>query len=202
MSPDDAARYLAHAIQLVLGVVFLLAAVPKIRRPRRFARTVAGYRLLSKSIAPLAARGLVAVESALAVTLLAGWLTAVAVPVATGMFLIFLAATTHTVRQGRRIPCGCFGDSGELVSPRTMVRLTVLSAVAMVLLMLRFIAHVPPLTAGDVVTSAYGVQMAMLAVFLLVLATWLLSLPELTFVLRGGPAHRSATRESSHPEVR
>lgn len=181
MPADGAlAWYAAHAIQLALGVVFLLAVVPKLRQPRRFVRTVAGYRLLPKSMTPVAARGLLAAEAALALSLLTGWLTAVAVPLAIATFAVFLAAAGYTLNRGRRIPCGCFGDSGELLSARTVVRLVLLLSAALLLLVLQ--QTVPALRVADLVSSGYGVHMAGLAVFLLVLGTWLLHLPELRYV--------------------
>lgn len=186
MPPDGAVTwYAAHAIQLALGAIFLSAAAPKLRRPARFVRTVAGYRLLPKSVTPLAAHGLLVVESVLALTLLTGWFTVVTVPLASATLVVFFAAAAYTLGQGRRIPCGCFGDSAEMLSARTLVRLAMMLSAALFLLANQFTANVRPLTAGDIVSSAYGVQTSTLAMFLLVLGTWLLHLPELAFVGRG-----------------
>lgn len=178
------AEYAAHAIQLALGAVFLLAVVPKLRRPKRFARTVAGYRLLPRSLAPVAAHGLLAAESVLALTLLTGWLTAVAVPLAIATLAVFLAAAGYTLSRGRRIPCGCFGNANELLSARTLVRLALLLGAAALLLVFRLTTGVRPLAIADVVSS-YGVQMSTVALFLLMSGMWLLHLPELRDVLAG-----------------
>lgn len=188
MADGSVTLYAAHALQFALGGVFLLAAVPKLRRPGAFARTVAGHGLLPAALVPAAAAILVLVESFLALALLTGWLRSAALPLAIVTVLVFIAAVGINLRRGRRVPCGCFGTSGEALSARTMARLSLL-LLAAALLTLLSATGAGPLTAGRLIAGgwaglAYGTQTAALALFLLMLAVWALHLPELVALLR------------------
>jgi hypothetical protein len=183
------ALYTAHVLQLALGFVFLLGATSKLRQPSAFARTVGRYRLLPSGLARPAALGLIALESFLAVSLLTGWGLELALPVAVASLLMFSAAVAVNLRRGRQIPCGCFGDSSELLSVRTLVRLSMLLAAAVVLLVLD-LAGTPALAVGQVVAGGWAglveaLVSAALAAFLLLLGLWLLNLPEVWWLLRG-----------------
>jgi hypothetical protein len=41
----------------------------------------------------------------------------------------FAAAIAITLQRGKQIPCGCFGDDGELVRPRSLARIGLLLGV-------------------------------------------------------------------------
>lgn len=181
--------YAAHAAQLLLGVIFLLAVVSKLRRTASFVTTVAGYRMLPAAVTPFAAWAVLAVESFLAVTLLTGWLPGVAAPLAPATLAGFIVVTTTGLRRGRRgIRCGCFGNADEVLSTRTVARLVLLAATGTGLL-LASLAGVPPLTLGTVLRGgpelAYGLEIAAIAACAMVLGNWLLALPEVVATLRG-----------------
>lgn len=185
-APDlDLARHLAYALQLGLGIVFLLAVIPKVRDPAAFSRTVVEYRVLPRALARALAPAMVVAELFLALSLLSGWLTGVAVPVAAVLLVVFAVAVATNVRRGQRVSCGCFGSASEPISPRSLVRLGLLLAGVVALVALPA-PHVTFATLADegVEVLAYVVSVAGVAAFLILAATWVLSLPELAFALR------------------
>ncbi len=112
--------HIALAAQFGLGIVFLLSALPKLRRPLPFAHSVVEYRILPAGVAYVFGLALIPLEIFLTLAFLTGWLTDVALPVATLMLIAFLVAVGVNLRRGRQIPCGCFGNVSELISPRTL----------------------------------------------------------------------------------
>lgn len=180
----------AQAGQLALGVVFLLAAVPKLRAPSGFVQAVRGYELLPAAMVRPAAFVLIGVEAFLAVALITGRAVGVALPVAIATVLVFMLGVGVNLRRGRRVRCGCFGGAGEVLSARTMARLVILLVGATLLLVLHAVADGSVWTIG-LLTSG-GAHLAGLAGFWLLLGLWLLQLPELTSLLRGSRPIRPA----------
>jgi len=173
----------AQAGQLALGVVFLLAAAPKLRRPSAFVQAVREYRLLPAALVGPTAYALIGAEVFLAVSLITGWAVGVAMPVAIASVLVFMVGVGVNLRRGRRVRCGCFGGSSEVLSVRTMARLVILLVGASLLLVLQAVAGDSVWTIGRIATD--GVYPAGLAAFWLLFGLWLLQLPELTSLLRG-----------------
>jgi uncharacterized membrane protein YphA (DoxX/SURF4 family) len=92
------------AASVVLGVIFLFAAVAKISSPRQWQAQAADLGVPS-GIA-MAVPFVEAVIGALLVTQLARRVVAV---VAAAMLLAFSVLLVTRLRQGRRPPCACFG---------------------------------------------------------------------------------------------
>jgi putative oxidoreductase len=185
-APDlDLARHLAYALQLNLGLVFLLAAIPKVRDPAAFTRTVVEYRVLPRAVAAILAPATIAGELFLGLAFLSGWLTEVALPVAGALLVAFSAAVAINLRRGQRVPCGCFGAASERISARSLVRLGLLLAGVVVLVVMPA-AEITVASLADegVLVLAYLVEVGSVALFLILAATWLLSWPELAFTLR------------------
>jgi putative oxidoreductase len=203
IADESAMPLIAHALQLGLGGVLLAAVVPKLRRPAGFARTVRGYGLLPPALAPAVAAVLIVVESFLALALLTGSFPAAAAPLAIATLLVFIAAVGINLQRGRRVPCGCFGETSEALSARSVARLSLLLAAA-VLLALLGAAGAGPLTVDRLVAGGWagladGAQAAALAAFLLMLGVWALNLPELVALL-SSPARAPGT--AGRPEDR
>jgi hypothetical protein len=177
---------MAQALQLGLGMVFLLAVLPKLRAPRAVARTVARYRLGPPALAPVVARALIAVEAFLALSLLTGMVVAVALPLAIVTLSGFAIAVGINLRRDRRIPWGCFGTGEEPISRRSLVRLAMLLVAAMFSLFVFGTPGAAPisLTGGRAPEIGQAVEVVGLSVGLLLLAMWLLHLPELWSVVR------------------
>lgn len=178
--------HFAFAIQLSLGIVFLVSVLPKLYQPLAFVRSVVDYKILPVQMASGFAMALLPLEALLAVAFLTGWMTDLALPLAIGMLIIFLIAVGINVRRGREIPCGCFGNTSERISRRTLTRLLMLIFMVLILLVYRSIRNAPlpglVLLPTDVALASmftYLLQTIFLAAFLLLLGAWILSLPEL-----------------------
>ncbi len=112
--------------QFLLGGVFCLSVVAKLRRPHAFVSTVVAYQLVPASLTAPAAWAIIAVEGFLAITFLAGQFVYVAIPVAGVLLVLFLASVTAALRARRHVPCGCFARPEEILSTLTVARLIVL----------------------------------------------------------------------------
>jgi hypothetical protein len=185
-----AIQHAAYAVQLALGGVFLLSAVPKLRRPAEFRATVAGYRVLPARAVAVAAGGLIAVESFLAFAFLSGWLVVAAVPMGAVALALFGSVTYVNLRRGRDVPCGCFGNAGERISGRSLTRLGLLAAALVAYAVAVASPDAAPASPGWLAAHsgsvpAYVVEIASLSTFFVVLATWALGHRELLAVIRG-----------------
>lgn len=186
------AEYTGAAVQLLLGVVFVAAAVTKLRKPSRFVLAVRGYELIPSSLSGPVAGGLVALETFVGVSLLSGLGMQISVPMAGGLLVTFAGAVGINLSRGNIAPCGCLGSASERISTRTLARLGLLMLAVGVLALVQLSANPSPLTSGTlVVDSAGGLQRLVLAtavaVFLAVLATWALHIPELKVLLSPDP---------------
>jgi hypothetical protein len=176
---------LAYALQLCLGIVFAMAAVPKIRHPARAVRTVAHYQLAPGRMAPALTAVLVATESFLAVAFLSGWRGGIVLPLAMVTFVAFTVAVTINLRRGRRIACGCFSDGRERISARSLVRLSIFLAAVISLSVL----PEPGVTVASLAKSGsealeFLLRVGGMAGFLWLTVTWLLNLPEAALPLK------------------
>lgn len=179
--------HLLLALCIGLGLVFALAVIPKLRRPLDFARAVVEYRILPAPLAWAFGLVLLPVEALLAVALLAGSGLGIALPGASLMLAVFLAAVGINLGRGRRISCGCLGRGSEEISPRTAVRLSLLLAVSLILTA----AHGAGLPVREAGGGAAGwpaffqaACVLFLAVSFLILGAWVLRWPELWPMLR------------------
>ena len=102
-------RYMTRLLQLVLGMVFVVAGGLKVVNPAQFAVAVGHYRLLPPGLDNLMALTLPGVEVLAGGLLLAGiWRRAAALVIA-GLTVIFLGAIISALARGLNIECGCFG---------------------------------------------------------------------------------------------
>jgi hypothetical protein len=125
----DAARLV---LQLALGGVFLVSSLGKALRPMASLRGVAEYELLPVPLAYAFGAVLIPAEAFVAVALLGGFALGVALPLATGLLLLFAAAVAINVRRHRDMLCHCFGSlGGERLSTRSLVQLALLIGMAL-----------------------------------------------------------------------
>lgn len=180
--------YFAFALQLSLGIVFLLSSVPKLLHPLAHVRNVNEYKILPSTVAYVFGLGLIPTESFLAIAFLTGWWIEIALPLAAGMLIVFSIAVGINLRRGRQIACGCFGSVAEQISPRTLARLLLLITIVLLLSVFRSVGSGSLFSVGkvmaDISNLRYLIEMAFLAVFIVVVADWILNLPELIFLLR------------------
>ena len=101
------------AARLVLGGVFIYAALNKIVYPERFAELIYNYSILPDELINLTALCLPFVE------LLAGFLLVLGRPafatasILTGLTLLFIGALGYNLARGLDFQCGCFTTSPE-----------------------------------------------------------------------------------------
>ena len=119
-------RWLLHPrltllFRLILGVTFVLAALPKLADPPSLAKAIWAYQLVPALVLNPMALELPWLELVCGLALLAGiWVRAAALWVG-ALLLAFSLALAVNLAQHRPIDCGCFGAAG----PRTEVeRLT------------------------------------------------------------------------------
>ncbi|HET8629147.1 MAG TPA: MauE/DoxX family redox-associated membrane protein [Thermomicrobiales bacterium] len=194
---------LAFAARLSVGIMFTLSALPKVRRPPTFVRSVMAYDVLPAGVARVFAAALIPAEVFLALAFLTGWWPAVALPLGALVLLAFLIAVGINLRRGRRIPCGCFGEASEAISPRTLARLLLLLAAILLLAVVSGTGWISLPDLGSLLADRSALpsllDTAGLAVFLIVLAAWLLHLPEVILLVRHLRWNQSST---SNPQGR
>ncbi len=115
-------KFVALALRVVLGGIFLYAGWVKLKEPwELFALAISGYQILPLKAVEYVARSLPWFEVAIGVLLIAGvWLRIVA-SAATLLMLGFLGLMARAYFKGMSIDCGCFG-SGDPISWKTMLR--------------------------------------------------------------------------------
>jgi uncharacterized membrane protein YphA (DoxX/SURF4 family) len=95
-------------VRLILAAVFIYAGVTKLADPAAFAVVIAGYGLMPKVLAPLAALGLPALEVLAGIGLVfdvRGSLLAIG-----GMTVLFLTVLAYGMILGLDVDCGCYGQ--------------------------------------------------------------------------------------------
>jgi uncharacterized membrane protein YphA (DoxX/SURF4 family) len=125
-------EYLGLAARLVVGLVFVVAAAPKLRDHAAFRSSVAAYKILPDSLVTPVARALPPAELVLGLMLLAGVLVVPAAWLAAALLVGFGAAIWIAVERGSRIGCGCGFRHLQQVS-RVLVARNAALAVAAVL---------------------------------------------------------------------
>ncbi len=122
-----------------LGLVFMVAAVPKILNPGEFAGAVFNYQILAPRLVNPFALLLPWIELAVGVLLVAGWWLESAVILADVLLAVFLSVALFNIARGLDIDCGCFGSSG---SGRPAGILTVSRDLALLLLGLYLLTYI------------------------------------------------------------
>lgn len=125
-------EFLGLAARLVVGLVFVVAAVPKLRDPASFRSSVAAYKLLPDTWVTPVARILPPAELALGLMLLAGILVVPAAWAAAVLLVGFGVVIWIAVERGSRIGCGCGFRHLQQVSRVLVARNAALAVVAVV----------------------------------------------------------------------
>jgi len=150
MSPAAKSQILRITLlfgRLLLGGVFLYAAYTKLRHPWPiFAMSINSYQILPEWGVVFIARVLPWLELALGALLVLGVLLRYVAAASSALLVFFLAVMVRSYFLGLGIDCGCFGV-GEALSPSTLIRDGVLTALSVALTVLAFIAARKPRTA-------------------------------------------------------
>lgn len=120
----DSAYYetVSLVLRVLLGLVFVFAAVTKIPDLYHFQLTVASYHILPLWLVPTFANVLPFVELALGVLLMLGLFTKPATWGIMFLLVVFIVATGIVLLKGNEAACGCFGAEGSASGWRTIAR--------------------------------------------------------------------------------
>lgn len=108
MSPT-LARGLYGLCRMVLGAIFIYAAISKLGAPQEFADSIASFRLVPDPIISVVALGLPLFELVCGLFILTGYFCATGLLSVIGMLVFFLAALLVALVRGLPVECGCFG---------------------------------------------------------------------------------------------
>jgi uncharacterized membrane protein YphA (DoxX/SURF4 family) len=105
-------KYFVLAIRLVLGIVFIYAAIDKIANPAAFAQSIYNYRMLPEEFINLMALTLPWLEIICGVLIVAGIFVRGSALLIGFMLLVFIVAISFALVRGLDISCGCFSQEG------------------------------------------------------------------------------------------
>lgn len=121
------------ALRLLLALVFIAAAVGKLRDRAAFAETLTAFGAPRTAVAPLALL-IPALELGLAPALLTTATVSQAATLAAVTLLVFTGAVVSNLARGRRPACACFGAAAaEPIGALTLIRNLVLLVATVVL---------------------------------------------------------------------
>ena len=103
--------WLTVRVQIALGAIFIVAALPKIADPPSFAHMVYNYRLLPAGLINMSALILPWVELLAGLALVLGVWTRPARWIITAMLALFVVAISINLFRNNAIDCGCFDTS-------------------------------------------------------------------------------------------
>jgi putative oxidoreductase len=113
-------RYLTHPwltirVQLAVGAIFVIAAIPKIADPPSFAHMIYNYRLVPASLINVSALVMPWVELLAGLALILGIWKAAARNIIGILLAIFIIAISINLSRDNAIDCGCFNvaDRGK-----------------------------------------------------------------------------------------
>ena len=103
--------WLTIRVQLALGAIFVIAAVPKIADPPGFAHMIYNYRILPTGLINISALVLPWVELMCGLALILGVWRKPALAIIAILLVVFIAAIALNLARGNAIDCGCFNVS-------------------------------------------------------------------------------------------
>jgi putative oxidoreductase len=112
-------RYLPSAVRILLGAIFIYAALLKIVDPVAFAGSVAAYKILPYFASYLTAAVLPFVELTCGLLLVCGYRVRGGALIIGAMNLVFMIALSTAILRGLDIDCGCFKQGGAKTTPWT-----------------------------------------------------------------------------------
>jgi uncharacterized membrane protein YphA (DoxX/SURF4 family) len=98
--------------RILVGGVWIAAALIKLPDPAGSVRAVRAYDLLPESVVPLVGHTLPILELVVGVCLVLGLLTRPASVVSAVLFAAFIIGIASAWARGLQIECGCFGGGG------------------------------------------------------------------------------------------
>jgi putative oxidoreductase len=107
--------WLTIRVQIALGAIFIIAALPKIADPPSFAHMIYNYRLVPSPLINISALVMPWVEMLAGLALILGVWKAAARNVVAIMLAVFIVAISINLFRDNAIDCGCFNvaDRGK-----------------------------------------------------------------------------------------
>jgi putative oxidoreductase len=102
-------QYFLVSIRIVLGFVFIFAAISKAAEPEAFAKAIYNYKLLPLFLINILAITLPWIELSAGLLLVFGVSVKENSAILSGMLLVFIIAIAISLARGLNIDCGCFG---------------------------------------------------------------------------------------------
>ena len=100
--------WLTVRVQIALGAIFVVAALPKIADPPSFAHMIYNYRILPANLINFSAIAMPWVEILCGLALILGVWTKPARSIIAAMLIVFMIAITINLLRDNAIDCGCF----------------------------------------------------------------------------------------------
>ena len=100
--------WLTVRVQIALGAIFVVAALPKVTDPPSFAHMIYNYRLVPGAAVNALALVMPLVELLVGLALILGVWPREAAALAGLLLLVFIAAIGFNLVRGHAVDCGCF----------------------------------------------------------------------------------------------
>ena len=129
--------WLTIRVQIALGVIFVVAALPKIVDPPSFAHMIYNYKLIPFGLINLMALVMPWIELLCGLALILGIWKGTARTIIAVLLLTFIIAISINLLRGNAIDCGCFDVSaaGKTAEERLAdMRLVILRDIGMLLM--------------------------------------------------------------------
>jgi uncharacterized membrane protein YphA (DoxX/SURF4 family) len=104
-------KYLLLLLRIVIGIIFIYAAIEKITDHAAFSNSIYNYKLLPLSLVNLLAITLPWVELSAGLLLLFGIYVKENSAIISTLLIVFFIAIAISLARGLDIDCGCFGTS-------------------------------------------------------------------------------------------
>jgi uncharacterized membrane protein YphA (DoxX/SURF4 family) len=103
-----ASPWLTIRVQLALGIIFVVAALPKIADPPSFAHMIYNYRIVPGALVNLMGITMPWIELLCGLALILGIWRGTAAGIIAAMLMVFMTAIGINLARGNAIDCGCF----------------------------------------------------------------------------------------------
>ncbi|HEX6082902.1 MAG TPA: MauE/DoxX family redox-associated membrane protein [Thermoanaerobaculia bacterium] len=114
--------WLTVRVQIALGIIFVVAAWPKIVDPPSFAHMIYNYRILPAGLINISALIMPWVELVIGLCLILGVWVKPARWLVTAMLVVFMIAISINLVRGNAIDCGCFDTSAANLTYEERIR--------------------------------------------------------------------------------
>lgn len=116
MNPVVVRPWAGTVARLLLGGVWIWAALSKLGNPRESVQAVRAYDATPEWLSKALGYGLPVLELSLGVLLVVGLVVRVSAAVSVMLFVVFLIGLGQAAARGIQIECGCFGGGGTTTS--------------------------------------------------------------------------------------